>query len=274
MSISPTAPMQTGMVTLNVRQLDAVADYYKQLLDLETLGRDGNSLRLGVGNEALLELRGNPEFAQRSPRAAGLFHTAFLMDRPDLVAWVRKIARERIPVGGASDHLVSEAFYFNDPEGNGIEVYADRPRTDWQRDGEMIAMTTDPLDIDALLDLDPSRVWSGAPSNMIVGHVHLQLGDITKAEPFYSGVLGTNVTCGYPGAVFYGAGGYHHQLATNMWSSRGAGPLAPDTTGLVEFELILDSAEQRNGITERAGVTGHQLTDPWGIALDLVLRGE
>jgi catechol 2,3-dioxygenase len=274
MSISPTAPMQTGMVTLNVRQLDAVADYYKQLLDLETLGRDGNSLRLGVGNEALLELRGNPEFAQRSPRAAGLFHTAFLMDRPDLGAWVRKIARERIPVGGASDHLVSEAFYFNDPEGNGIEVYADRPRTDWQRDGEMIAMTTDPLDIDALLDLDPSRVWSGAPSNMIVGHVHLQLGDITKAEPFYSGVLGTNVTCRYPGAVFYGAGGYHHQLATNMWSSRGAGPLAPDTTGLVEFELILDSAEQRNGITERAGVTGHQLTDPWGIALDLVLRGE
>jgi catechol 2,3-dioxygenase len=274
MSISPTAPMQTGMVTLNVRQLDAVADYYKQLLDLETLGRDGNSLRLGAGGEALLELRGNPDFAQRSQRAAGLFHTAFLMDRVDLAAWVRKIARERIPVGGASDHAVSEAFYFNDLEGNGIEIYADRPRADWPHDGGMIAMTTEHLDVDALLDLDPARVWNGAPANMIVGHVHLQLGDVAKAEPFYAGVLGTDVTCRYPGAVFYGAGGYHHQLATNMWSSRGSGPLAPDTTGLVGFDLILDSAAQRDAIAERAGVTGHELTEPWGIALNLVVRGE
>lgn len=271
--MSATAPMQIGLVTLNVRQLDTVSDYYRHLLGLDVIERDGASLRLGVGSTPLLELRGNTGFMQRNPRSAGLFHTAFLMPgRSDLAAWLRHVAKERIPVGGASDHLVSEAFYLNDPEGNGIEVYRDRPRQDWSYDGKTIEMATEPLDIDGLLQFDEANNWSGAPEGLIVGHMHLQVGDLPTAEPFYSGVLGTDITSHYPGATFYGAGGYHHQLATNIWSSRGAGPIDPKTAGLVGFELILDTKEQRDAITARSAIDGNTITDPWGLALTLSTR--
>ena len=267
-----TAPMQIGLVTLNVRQLDTVSDYYRHLLGLDIIGRDGNSLRLGVGATPLLELRGG-DFVRRSAQTAGLFHTAFLMpSRADLAAWLRHVAEERIPVGGASDHLVSEAIYLQDPEGNGIEVYGDRPRADWPRMGQEIKMSTDPLDIPGLLRFSPETAWAGAPSGLIVGHMHLQAGELKPAEAFYSGVLGTDVTAHYPGATFYGAGGYHHQLATNIWSSRGAGPIDPRATGLVGFDLILDTAAERDAILSRAEANGSGLVDPWGIALTLSVR--
>ncbi len=275
MSTYSTAPMQIGMVTLNVRELDTVADYYRHLLGLSVLTRDGNALRLGVGNKPLLELRGNAGFAQRDPRSAGLFHTAFLMpNRESLGAWLRHVAAERIPVDGASDHLVSEAVYLHDPEGNGIEVYADRARSEWSTDGKSIAMSTEHLDIPALLDLAPENSYAAAPEGLFVGHMHLQVGDVKAAEPFYSGVLGTDITAHYPGASFYGAGGYHHQLATNIWSSRGAGPIAANRTGLVGFELILDSDQQRSEILARAQSNEKTISDPWGLAIDLSVEGE
>lgn len=273
MSASPTAPMQIGMVTLNVRQLDIVADYYRALLGLEVLGRDGSTLRLGVGDTALLELRGDETLTPAGKRSAGLFHTAFLMpSREDLAAWVRHVAHAGIRIDGASDHLVSEALYLRDPEGNGIEVYRDRPRSDWDSNGTQVRMSTEPLDVPGLLNLAPEKTWSGAPSGMIVGHMHLQVGDNTVAEPFYSGVLGTDITAHYPGATFYGAGGYHHQLATNIWSSAGAGPIAAHQTGLVGFELIVDTDEQRDAIIQRAGTSSHDIVDPWGLSLSLLTR--
>lgn len=275
MSTYSTAPMQIGMVTLNVRQLDTVADYYRHLLGLADLGRDGNTVRLGVGDKPLLELRGNESFGQRDPRSAGLFHTAFLMpDRESLASWLRHVASERIPVDGASDHLVSEALYLHDPEGNGIEVYRDRPRSEWDVNGKTIAMSTEHLDIPDLLDLAPEKSWEGAPDGLFVGHMHLQVGDNSTAEPFYSGVLGTDITTHYPGATFYGAGGYHHQLATNIWSSRGAGPIPADRTGLVGFELILDTDQQRSDILARAQSNQTTIADPWGLAISLNVEQE
>ena len=268
MSRYSTAPMQIGMVTLNVRQLDRVADYYRHLFGLADLGRDGNTWRLGVGGKPLLELRGNEGLAQRDPRSAGLFHTAFLMpDRENLAAWLRHVAAERIAIDGASDHLVSEALYLHDPEGNGIEVYRDRPRSEWDVNGKDIGMSTEQLDIPDLLDLAPENSWNGAPSGLFVGHMHLQVGDNAQAEPFYSGILGTDITAHYPGASFYGAGGYHHQLATNIWSSRGAGPIPSGQTGLVGFELIVDSDEQRRAILARARSDATTITDPWGLTI-------
>jgi len=262
--------MQIGMVTLNVRQLDKVADYYQHLLGLTDLGHDGNTLRLGVGDKPLLELRGSDNFAQRDPRSAGLFHTAFLMpNRESLGAWLRHVAAERIPVDGASDHLVSEAVYLHDPEGNGIEVYADRSRTEWTTDGKSVAMATEHLDIPGLLDLEPQNKYTAAPDGLFVGHMHLQVGDTGVAEPFYSGVLGTDITAHYPGASFYGAGGYHHQLATNTWSSRGAGPIEANRMGLVGFELVLDSDQQRADILARAQSNETTIKDPWGLAIEL-----
>lgn len=275
MSRYSTAPMQIGMVTLNVRQLDKVADYYRHLLGLADLGRDGNTLRLGVGDKPLLELRGNDSFPQRDPRSAGLFHTAFLMpNRDSLSAWLRHVAAERIPVDGASDHLVSEAVYLHDPEGNGIEVYADRSRTEWTTDGKSVTMATEHLDIPALLDLERQNSYTAAPDGLFVGHMHLQVGDTGVAEPFYSGVLGTDITAHYPGASFYGAGGYHHQLATNTWSSRGAGPIEGNSTGLVGFELILDNDQQRADILARAQSNETTIKDPWGLVIELNIDQE
>lgn len=271
MSSSPTAPMQIGLVTLNVNNLDATADFYRRLLGLSVLDRDGRTLRLGAGTTPLLELRSNSGFARRSPRAAGLYHTAFLMPgRDDLGVWLRFMAEAGIPVSGASDHLVSEAVYLDDPEGNGIEVYADRPRSVWTNSDGQIAMSTERLDIGALMALAPERQWGDAPEGLIVGHLHLQVGDLARAEPFYAGILGADITTRYPGATFYGAGGYHHQLATNIWSSRGAGPVEPNTTGLVGYELILDTAAQRQAILERAEASS--LTDPYGLEVALATR--
>lgn len=275
MATYSTAPMQIGMATLNVRQLDTVSDYYRQLLGLSVLGRDGNTLRLGVGSKPLLELRGDTSFTQRDPRAAGLFHTAFLMpNRESLGAWLRHVAADRIAVDGASDHLVSEAVYLHDPEGNGIEVYADRPRAQWNTDGKSIAMASEHLDIPALLDLAPETAYAQAPDGLFIGHMHLQVGDNSVAEPFYSGILGTDITAHYPGASFYGAGGYHHQLATNIWSSRGAGRIEANRTGLVGFELILDTDQQRSDILARAQSNETTLSDPYGVAIDLGVAGE
>ena len=276
---SPTAPMQIGLVILNVKDVTTVGDYYRRLLGLEITGRDGSTAQLGAAGQPLLELRHNPALTPRNPRSAGLFHTAFLMpSRGDLGAWVRYIARERIPVAGASDHAVSEAIYLTDPEGNGIEVYADRPRDSWPVSDNGIEMTTEALDAPSLMAEDPSQAWRGAPAGMIVGHMHLQAGQLAEAEAFYHGVLGLDVTCRYSGAVFYGAGGYHHQLATNVWNSRGAGRIAPDTTGLVGFEIILDTPAQLQAIEQRAADAKAALltegnfataTDPWSLAITL-----
>ncbi len=275
MSRYSTAPMQIGMVTLNVRQIDKVADYYRHLLGLADLGRDGNTLRLGVGDKPLLELRGNEGFAQRDPRSAGLFHTAFLMpDRESLGAWLRHVAAERIPVDGASDHLVSEAVYLHDPEGNGIEVYADRSRAEWSTNGKSIVMASEHLDIPALLELAPENTYGEAPQGLFVGHMHLQVGSIAEAEPFYSGILGTDITAHMPSATFYGAGGYHHQLATNIWHSRGAGRIDATHTGLVGFELVLDSDQQRADILARAQSNETTIVDPWGLAIELNIDQE
>lgn len=275
MSKIATAPLQVGLVTLNVRDVNRVADYYRRLLGLEISGQDGNTVRLGGVGADLLELRGNPNLEQRNPRSAGLFHTAFLMpSREALAAWLRHVATDRIPVDGASDHYVSEALYLHDPEGNGIEVYSDRDRVEWDVDGKLVAMGTDPLDIPGLLDLAPEQSWKGAPRGLIVGHMHLQVGDNATAEPFYSGVLGTDITAHYPGASFYGAGGYHHQLATNIWSSRGAGPIPQGQTGLVGFELITDTVGQRADILARAGSENTTIADPWGLEITLNVRQE
>ncbi|WP_434618878.1 VOC family protein [Tabrizicola sp. M-4] len=261
---SAEAPMQIGTVTLTVRDLDATADFYAQALGLAKLRGDRAEVTLGAGGTALLRLIADPAARQRSAREAGLFHTAFLMpDRPALARWVHHAAGSRLPVQGASDHKVSEAIYFADPEGNGIEIYVDRPRRAWTKPDGSIHMTTDPLDVDDLAAAADGP-WTGAPDGMTMGHVHLQVGDVAQAEAFYSGTLGFPVTAHYPGAAFYGAGGYHHHLATNTWNSRGAGMRSP-STGLAAVEIRADAPSLAAIAARTGGQTA--LTDPWGTAI-------
>ncbi|WEF24913.1 VOC family protein [Paracoccus sp. S3-43] len=239
-------------VALTVRDLPAMTAFYRDALGLNPLGGDGETARLGAGGRTLLELRGDLAARTRDPRQAGLFHTAFLLpERADLARWLRHAAETRLHLTGASDHGVSEAIYLDDPEGNGIEIYWDRPPSEWQRDGDRIRMVTLRLDPDGLLAL-ADRPWSGAPDGSRIGHVHLQVGDLDRAEDFFAGDLGLTRTFDGPGGAWYGWNGYHHHLAGNVWNSRGAGPRDRGTTGLAEI-AIRDPA--------RAGRT---IADPWG----------
>ena len=256
-----TAPLEIGHVALAVRDLAGLTDFYRNALGLSVLTAEPDLVRLGAGERTLLELRGDPALAARNPRDAGLFHTAFLLpSRAALGRWIVHAAETRLPLQGASDHLVSEAIYLSDPEGNGIEVYADRPRDRWPGADGRLKMATDPLDLNALARAADGR-WTGAPDGTVVGHVHLQVGDVPQAEAFYAGLLGFEITAHYTGAAFYGSGGYHHHIATNVWNSRGAGQRASGATGLAEVVLLADAVE-RDAIAARAGATS--LPDPWG----------
>ncbi|SPH16954.1 Catechol-2,3-dioxygenase [Defluviimonas aquaemixtae] len=265
-----TAPVEIGRVALTVNDIATVAAFYETLLGLDALSSDGELRTLGAGGRTLLELRSDPAARRASPREAGLFHTAFLLPaRSDLAAWLHHASAEGLPVTGASDHGVSEAIYLTDPEGNGIEIYRDRPRDEWPRKGREIAMVTEPLDVQSLAAAATAS-WHGAPEGTVVGHVHLQVGSLPEAEAFYTGTLGLNLTQHYAGAAFYGSGGYHHHLATNIWNSRGAGPRSDPATGLAEVELLAAPEAHDSIVNRNAGRL--QVADPWGIQFALTRK--
>ncbi|MBO6886249.1 MAG: VOC family protein [Marivita sp.] len=272
------APLRIGTVRLKVRDLDVVSTFYQSVLGLNPVATSEHSVTLGAGSTPLLELEGDPSLSPLDPRQAGLFHTAFLLPtRSDLARWVAHAAEARVPLQGASDHIVSEAFYLADPEGNGIEVYADRPVSAWHGENGEIRMSTDPLDLPDLLQSAEGTEWSGFPEGSI-GHVHLQVGDTGEADGFYHDVLGLDIAARYPGASFYGSGGYHHQLAGNIWNSRRAGKRPEGIAGLDAVEIIVRNPQDLAAIAARAESVGIAsitntgaltLHDPWGTAITL-----
>jgi len=273
-SLAP-AHLSMGRVVLTVNDLDRVRSFYERAVGLHLLRQDGTTAELGAGTDVLLELRQDVSARRRSPREAGLFHTAFLLpSRGDLARWTKTAIDGRTPMVGTSDHSVSEAIYLADPEGNGVEIYADRPASSWKWKDGAVTMPSDPLDVHDLLAAAGDAKWLGFPEGSSVGHVHLQVGAIAPAEAFYSGVLGLDITCRYPGGTFYAADGYHHHIATNIWNSRGATPRTFPSTGLAEVEIHLDSgrAEAIGGCGDHVS-TGSQsftLRDSWNTAIAIV----
>ena len=270
------APLSMGPVALTVNDLDKVREFYEQAVGLHMLSSDGETAELGTESDVLLELRRDTAARRRTRQEAGLFHTAFLLpERSDLARWTRNAIDRRTPVIGASDHDVSEALYLSDPEGNGIEIYIDRPASSWTWKNGEVHMVTEQLDLDDLLASAGGTKWTGVPKGSTIGHVHLQAGALAPAEAFYAGVLGLAVTNRYPGALFYAANGYHHHLATNIWNSRGAAERSFPSTGLAEVQIRL-APERANAIRERAGLTGNDaaqitLSDPWGTPIALTV---
>jgi catechol 2,3-dioxygenase len=273
------APMRIGAVHLKVRDLVRVSEFYRQVLGLRCIEETAERAILGTSATPLLELGTDPSPVPRDPHAAGLFHTAFLLPgRADLARWLAWAVEARVPLHGASDHRVSEAIYLADPEGNGIEVYADRPPSCWRAaDGE-IRMTTERLDMRDLLAAAGGTAWAGFPEGGRIGHVHLQVGDTGEAERFYRDVLGFEVTSRLPGASFFGSGGYHHQIAGNVWNSRRAGRRPERMAGLDGFEIIVGDPPTRDAIAARARSAGFEvpvegdaltLRDPWGVGVRL-----
>jgi catechol 2,3-dioxygenase len=277
-------PLHIGTVGLIARDLDKLAAYYRDMLRLRVIERTERTARLGVGEVPLLELEHTADARLDDQREAGLYHTAFLMPtRADLARWVLHIARERVPVTGASDHGVSEAFYLDDPEGNGVEVYSDRPAESWEWIDGLVKMKTEPLDIqDIVRTVGPSASYLQAPGGLRVGHIHLRVGDVGKAEDFYRDRVGLAVTRGgRHGASFMSTGGYHHHLAGNVWHSAGAGQRDDRRAGLAWFTFEANDEETLDATQARLRAAGTDLSrlpngfearDPWGTRVRFVVR--
>jgi catechol 2,3-dioxygenase len=271
------APYHIGAVSLRVHDLAGLTAFYRDGIGLGVIEQGAGFAALGVDGTVLVRLE---QGAAQRTSPAGLFHLAILLpSRGDLADWLAHAAATRIPLEGASDHLVSEALYLSDPEGNGIEIYRDRPRADWPRRNGAIKMATDRFDLNALVAEARPGAYTGMPSGTRMGHIHLCVGDTAEAEQFYVGVLGFDLMVRYPGASFLASGGYHHHIAGNVWNSRGAAPRQPREAGLDSFELVARDAADFDAMRQRllaaGGVEtplGPSIADPWGNRLVLTAR--
>jgi catechol 2,3-dioxygenase len=265
-----------GPVTLLVADLDNMVAYYRDAITLSVMNETPGRITLGRGSTPVVILEHSPELRQASPGQAGLFHTAILFDSERALAAAVYSVATRYPgtFTGSADHLVSKAFYFNDPENNGIELYWDRARTEWSWTHGSIEMATLFLDPNAFLQehLTEEVVENPIYGNAVVGHVHLSVGDTVTAREFYVDRLGFEVTTDWSGqALFVSAGQYHHHMAMNVWNSKGAGR-RQRTLGLGQVDIVVPTADDLGALTERMthfGVAtrddGQTLSidDPW-----------
>jgi catechol 2,3-dioxygenase len=271
-----------GRVRLQVADLGRSLQFYENVLGLRLINRTADTASLGPHGEdrEIVHLR-QLSSARPVPRRGllGLYHFAILLpDRASLGRFVAHLAEAGV-YAGMSDHFVSEAIYLTDPDGLGIEVYADRPRDAWRYDERQIRMATNQLDVDDLVRSARGERWTGMPPGTVLGHVHLYVDDIDKAESFYHDALGFDkVVWSYPGALFMSAGGYHHHLGTNTWA-KGAPPATNADARLLEWEVVVPTKQDADQAAQNVVAAGYEakpengewtLTDPWGTSLRLV----
>ena len=248
-----------GRVSLTVSNLDRSLTFYRDVLGFREVDVAGSKdpaphtlAHLGAGTRVLIELHENGSAIAKPRRSAGLYHFAILVpSRAALGRSLRRLVEKEWPLSGASDHLVSEALYLDDPDGLGIEIYRDRRRAEWPvRDGQLM-MATDPLDLPGIIEEPGADApWSGLDAGTVIGHVHLHVPHLDAAEQLYCGRIGFEPTVrGYPGALFVAAGGYHHHLGLNTWTGIGAPPPPENAVGLRSFTIEsteLEPAEIRD----------------------------
>ena len=271
-----------GRVRLQVANLGRSLAFYEKVLGMRAINSGTGSIGLGPDGEEreIVHLRWLTG-ARPVPRRGllGLYHFAILLpDRASLGRFVAHLAAIGVQAG-MSDHFVSEAVYLTDPDGLGIEVYADRPRDAWRYDERQLHMTTNHLDVDDLVASTGGERWTGMPAGTVLGHVHLYVDDIARAEAFYHDALGFDkVVWSYPGALFMSAGGYHHHLGTNTWA-RGAPPATDTDARLLEWEIVVPTKKDAAEAARHVQAAGYPvkeesgewiLTDPWGTSLRLV----
>ncbi|MEM7126482.1 MAG: VOC family protein [Chloroflexota bacterium] len=240
-----------GKVTLGVANLEMMTDFYTELIGLTVQDQGASVVELGVDDIPLLRLEARPN-GRQYPNATGLYHFALLLpSREELGQWLTHLSANNYSLTGASDHLVSEALYLNDPEGNGTEVYRDRPRSEWHYESGQIQMATIRLNLQALLADAKPAPFTQLPSGTIMGHIHLQVNDVTKNAQFYADLVGFESMLLWPEAAFLAAGGYHHHLGMNIWHSRGASSASEGSLGLLRYEIRLPDAQQTDSLVAR-----------------------
>ena len=272
-----------GPVRLQVADLTRSIAYYQDILGLRVFRQGaGHAILAPTGDDGpLIELSERPGAAPVPSRGRlGLFHFAILLpDRASLGRFLAHLATIGVRAGTA-DHLVSESVYLYDPDGLGIEVYADRPRESWQWRGKELVMDTLPLDVAAVIAEGSAERWAGMPAGTVMGHVHLHVGDLERAAAFYDTGLGLDVTVrSYPGALFLSAGGYHHHLGLNTWARPGATGPGPDEAQLLEWEVVVPASADVDAAARALKAAGHEVSrtgrallapDPWGTKVRVV----
>jgi catechol 2,3-dioxygenase len=255
-----------GAVRLNVADLDRARRFYEQAIGLRAFDSTADLVRLGTDpGRTVVELAARPDAPRRPSGTTGLFHLAILVpSRAELARTLRRVMDAGWRLTGASDHLVSEALYLRDPEGNGIEIYRDRPREQWRYADGQLQMDSLPLDLDGVLgELQAEDTGvDGLPTETWIGHVHLNVAELSASEDFYAGPLGFEVTVrGYPGALFFAAGGYHHHVGANTWAGEGAAPPPPGSLGLSWFEIAFPGAEHVEQAGHRLQAAGSEVQE-------------
>ncbi|WP_146153660.1 VOC family protein [Adhaeribacter arboris] len=274
-----------AQVTLRTHQLPVLTRFYEQIIGLQVIQLEPSKAYLSAAGQepALLVLEQDDTAPRHNPRQPGLFHVAYLVpNRLELARWWQHFSQTNWPVQGFGDHLVSEAIYLADPDGNGIEIYADCPRSTWPIQNGQVQMTTEPVDIASLMrELPvPDKPWTGMAAETHIGHIHLQVSNLNQARLFYHQLLGFTVMQeSYPGALFVAAGGYHHHIGLNTWRSRAASARNPEATGLASFVIKLPEASALTQLTTRLqeaafkpetiGQKGIQVQDKDGITVEL-----
>jgi catechol 2,3-dioxygenase len=284
-------PGETHVAFVHLKVSDRYSSlaFYQEKLGFRIIQREGDTVSLSASGElpASLYLTQIPGAEPKPARTTGLYHIAIrLPDRTSLGRTIQRLLSYDWRFLGASDHGVSEAFYTTDPDGNGIELYADRPPSQWPWQNGKIAMVSEPLDVSSFINGDANNVSADLPSQTDIGHVHLQVSDLLRARKFYHDLLGLEITqSDYPGALFLAAGNYHHHLGLNIWAGQGASPPPPSAVGLISYGLRIPDERSWSELVQRVKTAGipveaaHRepdatsvlVYDPDGIGVALVL---
>ncbi|OMF45740.1 MULTISPECIES: VOC family protein [Paenibacillus] len=272
-----------GQVSLKVSNLARSIQFYTEVVGFQLLRQTADTAELTVDGKHALLILNYIENAVILPRqsAAGLYHFAILLpNRVALGLSLRNLLAHEIEIG-QGDHDVSEALYIHDPDNNGIEIYADRPRDQWKKDANgFYIMGTDPVDAEDLVAISENLPWQGLPQGTVIGHVHFHVSNLLKAQQFYCDVLGFDITCRYgSSAMFVSAGGYHHHMGLNIWAGEGAPPAPENAAGLDYFELIVPNQNELDAIVTRLEAAGYGIqerdgakyvADPFRIQIKLI----
>ncbi|MBS4172695.1 VOC family protein [Bacillus sp. FJAT-49736] len=256
-----------GEVSIKVGNLARSLSFYQDIIGFQVLEQTDSSAKLTAdGKTALLSIVEPKNVIPKQPRTTGLYHFAILLPtRADLGKIIKHFIQIGYPLQGASDHLVSEALYLSDPDGNGIEIYTDRPPASWEWKNDEVMMTTEPLDARSVLAEAQDGSWNGLPAKTVMGHIHLHVAELKETEEFYTKGLGFDVVCRYGNqALFISDGKYHHHIGLNTWNGIGAPAPQDNSVGLLSFTLMLPNEEKRNSIVQQLKNIGASVTEEDG----------